>query len=76
MERALAATSVLAQRYRSFSEVVDSGALAENPMFTTIDQPGVGSYLAAGLPASFDGTYFGTGPAHPLGQDTTSVVGS
>ena len=76
VERALAATSVLAQRYRSFSEVVDSGSLAENPMFTTIDQPGVGSYLAAGLPASFDGTYFGTGPAHPLGQDTKSVVGS
>ena len=35
-------SSVLAQRYRTFDEVVASGALAANPLFTDLDQPGVG----------------------------------
>lgn len=63
-------SSVLAQRYRTFDEVVASGALAANPLFTDLDQPGVGTYLAAGLPAGFDGEHFAAGPAPTLGADT------
>ena len=47
-----------------------SGALAANPLFTDLDQPGVGTYLAAGLPAGFDGEHFAAGPAPTLGADT------
>ncbi|MFT4124957.1 MAG: CoA transferase [Gordonia sp. (in: high G+C Gram-positive bacteria)] len=62
-EAALAASSVLAQRYRSFDEVVAAGVLAENPLFAELDQPGIGRYLAAGLPAAFDGEHYRTGAA-------------
>ena len=65
---ALNATSVLAQRYRSFDEVVSAGTLAHNDLFATVDQPGIGEYLAAGLPARFDGEHFHTGPAPDLGS--------
>ncbi|MEP9394983.1 CoA transferase [Gordonia sp. VNK1] len=67
---ALAGSSVLSQRYRSFDEVVASGELARNPLFAELDQPGIGRYLAAGLPASFDGQQYFVGPAVPLGADT------
>ena len=46
--KALAGTSVLHERYRSFVEVTESGDLADNPMFAELDQPSVGRYLAAG----------------------------
>lgn len=65
---ALATTSVLAQRYRSFDEVVAAGTLSHNTLFTTVDQPGIGKYLAAGLPARFDGEHYRTGPAPQLGS--------
>lgn len=67
---ALAASSVLSQRYRSFDEVVTSGLLDANPLFAELDQPGIGTYLAAGLPAAFDGEHYFTGPATELGADT------
>lgn len=70
VEEALRTTSVLYQRYRSFGEVVGEGVLAGNSMFETLDQDGIGSYLAAGLPASFDGETYFTGPAEPLGAST------
>lgn len=69
-ETALASSSVLSQRYRSFDDVVASGLLAANPMFAELDQPGIGTFLAAGLPASFDGEFYVTGPAARLGADT------
>ncbi|GAA1482182.1 CoA transferase [Gordonia sinesedis] len=68
-EAALARTSVLAQRYRTFDEVVADGDLATHPLFAEIDQPGIGRYLAAGLPASFDGEHYRTGPAPELGSE-------
>ncbi|MET9199651.1 CoA transferase [Gordonia sp. NPDC003585] len=67
---ALDESSVLSERYRSFDEVVSSGVLADNPMFAGLDQPGIGTYLAAGLPAAFDGEHFFTGPAADLGAHT------
>lgn len=71
---ALAATSVLFERYRSFAELAGSRELAANPLFTALDQPRIGTYLAAGLPAAFDGTHFTTGPAPALGADGPQVV--
>ncbi|MGW0036877.1 CoA transferase [Gordonia sp. NPDC003376] len=68
--RALESSSVLSERYRSFDEVVAAGTLTANPLFTELDQPGIGTYLAAALPATFDGEYYATGPAPQLGADT------
>ncbi|HEY5854025.1 MAG TPA: CoA transferase [Aldersonia sp.] len=65
---ALASTSVLHERYRSFAEVTESGVLAENPLFAELDQPGIGRYLAAGLPAQFDGEHYFVDPAVELGS--------
>ncbi|MBE7193418.1 MAG: CoA transferase, partial [Gordonia polyisoprenivorans] len=67
---ALDGSSVLSQRYRSFDEVVRSGALTDNPLFAELTQTGIGTYLAAGHPASFDGEHYFTGPAARLGEDT------
>ena len=76
VEAALAATSVLAQRYRTFDEVVAEGVLTDHALFAPLDQPGVGTYLAAGLPAAFDGETYATGPAVDLGSSTTQVTPS
>ena len=54
---ALSATSVLWERYRSFAEVVDDDRVTANPLFTALDQPRIGEYLAPGLPLSIDGDY-------------------
>ncbi|GAA4642608.1 CoA transferase [Gordonia humi] len=70
VESALAASSVLAQRYRTFDDVVAQGILAENPLFAALDQPGVGNHLAAASPARFDGHYLHVGPAEALGEST------
>ncbi len=67
---ALEKSSVLSQRYRTFDEVVADGDLSTNPMFSALDQPGIGTFLAAGLPAAFDGEHYTTGPARALGADT------
>ncbi|MDL9938640.1 CoA transferase [Gordonia sp. ABSL1-1] len=72
VESGLAGISTLAQRYRSFDEMIAEGVLADNPLFTELDQPGIGHYLAAGLPATFDGELYGTGPAAALGEHTES----
>lgn len=71
---ALSATSVLFERYRGFGELVGSGELQVNPLFTPLDQPRIGTYLAAGLPAAFDGTHLTTGPAPALGADGPQVM--
>lgn len=69
-ERALAATSVLSQRYQSFDEAVASGQLKDNPLFAELVQPGIGTFLAAASPISFDGAYLRTGPAETLGASS------
>ena len=71
---ALSAKTVLFERYRTFAEVVSDDRVVRNPLFAKIDQPGVGEYLAPGLPASFDGSHPRTGPAPDLGQDTAGLL--
>jgi len=71
---ALADSVVLHERYRTFAEVVAEGDLRANPLFSPLDQPGVGTYLAAAHPATFDGAHLTTGPAPLLGADTDRLT--
>ncbi|MGN0099396.1 MAG: CoA transferase [Dietzia sp.] len=72
--RALSESVVLHQRYRTFAEVVSDGDLEANPLFSRLDQPGIGPYLAAAHPATFDGAHLTTGPAPRLGADTDRLT--
>jgi 2-methylfumaryl-CoA isomerase len=44
-------------------------------MFTQLDQPRIGQYLAPGLPMSIGGTYPRAAAAPALGDDTAAVLG-
>lgn len=71
---ALESSVVLHERYRTFAEVVSEGDLEANPLFTPMHQPGIGDYLAAAHPATFDGHHLTTGPAPTLGADTDRLT--
>ncbi|MDX1888939.1 CoA transferase [Mycolicibacterium sp. 050158] len=70
----LASASVLWERYRTFSETAIDPRVTESPLFTTVRQPHVGDYLAAGLPMSVDGAHAAAVPAPALGDDTVEVL--
>jgi 2-methylfumaryl-CoA isomerase len=72
---ALSASSVLWDRYRTFDEAARGERVTSNPMFTKLDQPRIGEYLAPGLPMSFGGVYPAAAVAPALGDDTTAVLG-
>lgn len=74
IETALAATSLLWDRYRSFADLAGDERLRDNAMFTTLHQPLVGDYLAAGLPASIDDAHPPAVAAPVLGADTAQVL--
>lgn len=64
-------------RYQSVAELValDPECSPANPMFTRIDQPGVGMTLAPGLPLDFQGSgRLAPQPAPLLGQHTEEVL--
>lgn len=71
---ALSSSSVLWERYRTFAEVVTDERVTANPMFTPLDQPRIGEYLAPGLPVSINGDYPRAVPAPALGDDTAHVL--
>ncbi|MDR3663537.1 MAG: CoA transferase [Mycobacterium sp.] len=71
---ALGETSVLWERYRDFGEVVTSAKVTDNPLFTELDQPRIGRYLAPGLPLRIDGHYPAAQPAPELGDHTVAVL--
>ncbi|OBA77306.1 mesaconyl-CoA isomerase [Mycobacterium sp. 1554424.7] len=71
---ALSATTVLFERYRTFAEAATDAKVTANPLFSRLQQPGVGDYLAPGLPVAFDGTHPAGAPAPALGQDTADVL--
>ncbi|MET3860411.1 2-methylfumaryl-CoA isomerase [Dietzia sp. 2505] len=72
--RALEDSVVLHERYRTFDQVVAEGDLEANPLFSPLDQPGIGAYLAAAHPATFGGRHLATGPAPGLGADTDRLT--
>ena len=64
-------------RYQSIAQLVrdDEACSTANPMFNAIEQPGVGSLLAPGLPLDFGGVpRQPAGPAPVLGQHTEEVL--
>ncbi len=71
----LSTTSVLWERYQTFAETAAADRVTANPMFTEVDQPRVGRYLAPGLPVSINGAYPEAVPAPALGDDTAVVLG-
>jgi 2-methylfumaryl-CoA isomerase len=71
---ALATTSVLWERYRSFAETAADPRVADNPLFTALDQPRIGEHLAPGLPMAIDGAYPPAVAAPALGDDTAAVL--
>jgi 2-methylfumaryl-CoA isomerase len=76
VEAALATTSLLWSRYRSFLEIVEEGRseLEANPMMSIVDQPGVGRFLAPGSPLAFDGLPGPASPAPRLGEHTDAIL--
>jgi 2-methylfumaryl-CoA isomerase len=71
---ALSASSVLWDRYQTFAEAARGDRVTANPMFTPIDQPRIGEYLAPGLPMSIGGVYPAAEVAPALGDDTSAVL--
>lgn len=70
---ALAASSVLWERYQSFADVVNSPRVQANPLFAPLHQDGIGGYLAPGLPMSVDGAHIPAAPAPHLGADNRTL---
>lgn len=70
---ALAASSVLWERYQSFNEVVASPRVTANPMFAPLTQDRIGTYPAPGLPMSVDGAHTAPAPAPGLGEHNRAV---
>lgn len=73
---ALSSTSILWERYRTFADVVTDAKVTDNPLFTSLDQPRIGSYLAPGLPLAIDGAYPAAVAAPALGDHTADVLRS
>ena len=75
-ERALSEAGVLYGVYRDFRQLVaeDPRCSEENPLFSTIDQEGVGTVLAPRSPLDFGGSTAGPAPAHTLGHDTHDIL--
>ncbi|MET0900637.1 MAG: CoA transferase [Mycobacterium sp.] len=71
---ALAGTSILWERYRTFAEVAVDPRVTANPLFSLLQQPRIGEYLAPGLPLSIDGRRTAAVPAPALGDDTGAVL--
>ena len=70
----LAGGSVLWERYQSFADVAEGPRVTANPLFAPLIQPRIGTYLAPGLPMSFDGRHVSAQAAPFVGQDTAAVL--
>lgn len=70
----LSSTSVLWERYRTFEEAAIDPRVTESALFSSLHQPRVGEYLAAGLPMSIDGAHAPAVAAPALGDDTVDVL--
>lgn len=71
---ALSASSVLWERYRTFAEAARGERVTANALFTPLDQPRIGQYLAPGLPMAIGGVYPPAVAAPALGDDTVAVL--
>jgi 2-methylfumaryl-CoA isomerase len=71
---ALSATSILWERYQTFADAAAGPKVTDNPLFTMLDQPRIGRYLAPGLPVEIDGAYLAAAPAPALGDHTVAIL--
>lgn len=73
---ALGGTRILWSRYRSFADLAadDARLLRDNPLFRSVEQRGVGSYLAPGSPIVVDGAQAAPLPAPEVGEHTAEVL--
>jgi len=71
---ALAGTSVLWERYRTFAELAADPVTLTSPVVGFVDQPGIGLILAAGSPLAMAGASSAPRPAPVLGADTEAVL--
>jgi 2-methylfumaryl-CoA isomerase len=74
---AFAGTAVLWGPFQDFAQLVreDPRASPENPLFSVVEQPGIGRYPMPGLPLDFAAApRLPTGPAPLLGEHTDSVL--
>jgi 2-methylfumaryl-CoA isomerase len=70
-------TGVCWGKYRDFGELVreDPRCATANPLFASVDQPGIGRYLMPGSPLDFSGlTRVPVAPAPALGEHTDQVL--
>lgn len=76
VREALATTRLLWSPYRSFADLADDDArlLREHPLFGPVDQPGVGTLIAAGSPITVDHHRGRPAPAPGVGQHTHRVL--
>lgn len=64
-------------RYQSIQQLVheDPSCSVQNPMFSMVDQPGVGRVISSGIPFDFNGNERrSTAPAPTLGEHTEEVL--
>ncbi|HET9079702.1 MAG TPA: CoA transferase [Trebonia sp.] len=71
---ALGGTSVLWERYRTFTELATDPETLANPLVAIVDQPGIGQILATGTPLAQEGAPQAPAPAPLLGADTDAVL--
>jgi 2-methylfumaryl-CoA isomerase len=71
---ALAGTSVLWERYRTFADLAADPETLANPLVGLVNQPGIGEILATGTPLAQPGTPQTPVPAPALGADTEAVL--
>ncbi|MDT5082150.1 MAG: 2-methylfumaryl-CoA isomerase, partial [Mycobacterium sp.] len=48
--------------------------VTDNPLFSPLDQPRIGEYLAPGLPLAVNGAYRSAVPSPELGDHTVDVL--
>jgi 2-methylfumaryl-CoA isomerase len=73
----LEARKVTWSRYRTFREAIeaDPDCSVDNPMFSLLDHPGIGSYLTPGNPIAFSGVErIPPTRAPSLGEDTDAIL--
>ena len=71
------ATGVTWARYRTFREAIenDPDCSADNPMFSLLEHPGIGSYLTPGNPIAFSGVErIAPTRAPALGENTDELL--
>ncbi len=71
---ALSPTSILWERYQSFADAAAGPKVTDNPLFTSLDQPRIGTYLAPGLPVAVNGEYRSAVASPALGDHTADVL--